>query len=133
MPKILLIDDDPDFIAAHSAILSGHGYEVISAYDGEEGLAKIQSEKPDLVVLDVMMSTEYEGFDVARKIREDLKLRDLPIIILSSIHEEKKVPYRFAPDDTWLPVDLWLDKPAEPAAFIEKVQQALGTMPQQPG
>jgi len=133
MAKILIIDDDPDFIETYTIILKGGDYEVISALNGEEGLAKIQEEKPDLVVLDVMMSTEYEGFDVARKIREDLNLRKLPILMISSIHSVKEVPYRFAPDDTYLPVDLWMDKPVDPAAFLEKVQKALGDMPQQAG
>ena len=133
MPKILLIDDDPDFIESSKIVLASSGYEIISALNGEEGLEKIASEKPDLVVLDIMMTTEFEGFEVARKIREDMKLHDLPIIILSSIHEAKKVPYRFAPDDTWLPVDLWLDKPVDPDVLLEKVKTALGDMPQLPG
>ncbi len=133
MPKILLVDDDPDCIEVYKSALSGTAYEIATANNGAEALAKVVAEKPDLVVLDVMMDTEYEGFDVARQIREELKLTDLPIIILSSIHDTKEVPYRFAPDETWLPVDLWLDKPIEPKAFLGQVKAALGETEQQPG
>ncbi|HPQ68153.1 MAG TPA: response regulator [bacterium] len=133
MAKILLIDDDPDFILVHSQILIAEGFEVVTAEDGNEGLAKLKAETPDLVVLDVMMTTETEGFEVARKIREELNLVKLPIIMLSSFHEVKKVPYRIAPNNTWLPVDLWLDKPIQPQAFIEKVRAALSETPQQIG
>ncbi len=133
MAKILLIDDDPDFILVHSQILIAEGFEVVTAEDGNEGLAKLKAETPDLVILDVMMTTETEGFEVARKIREELYLVKLPIIMLSSFHEVKKVPYRIAPNNTWLPVDLWLDKPIKPAAFIEKVRAALSETPQQIG
>lgn len=133
MAKILLIDDDPDFIETYTVILEKNGYEVLSAFSGADGLAKIRQDVPDLVLLDVMMSTEYEGFEVAKKVREEMNLRDLPIVILSSIHAEKQVPYRFAPNDTYLPVDFWLDKPVEPNALLDVVRKALGDMPSQPG
>ena len=133
MAKILIIDDDPDLVETYSTILTTNGYEVSSAPNGEEGLVKIKNDKPDMVVLDVMMNTDYEGFEVARKIREDMKLLKLPIIIISSIHEVKKVPYRFGPDETYLPVDIWLDKPVEPDVFLEKIRTALSDMPQQAG
>ena len=133
MAKILIIDDDPDLIDTYSIILTNNGYEVLSALNGEEGLVKIKNDKPDLIVLDVMMNTDYEGFEVARKIREDMKLLKLPIIMLSGIHEVKKMRYRFAPDETYLPVDIWLDKPVEPDIFLEIIRTTLSDMPQQTG
>ncbi|MCK5526130.1 MAG: response regulator, partial [Candidatus Latescibacteria bacterium] len=92
MAKILIVDDEEDIHQAYGMILEANGFEVCSAYDAEEGIEKIQSEKPDLVVLDVLMPRDYEGFEVARKVREELKLRDLPILMLSAVHQVKKVP-----------------------------------------
>jgi len=125
MQKILIIDDDKDFQDALRLVLEDHGFDVISAYDPEEGTEKVQSEKPDLVILDVLMPSNYEGFDVARKIREKLKMKELPILLLTAVHTEKKVPYRFAPHEEYLPVDYFMDKPVEPDVLLEKVNELL--------
>jgi two-component system alkaline phosphatase synthesis response regulator PhoP len=125
MPKILVIDDDRDFQDVTRIVLENKGFEVASAYGPEEGLDMVQSEHPDLVILDVLMPTNYEGFEVARNIREQLNLRDLPILLLTAVHAAKKVPYRFGPDDEWLPVDYFLDKPVEPDMLVEKVKELL--------
>jgi CheY-like chemotaxis protein len=125
MPKILIIDDDRDFQYATRIVLEKNDFEVASAYNPEEGIEKVQSQNPDLVILDVIMPSDYEGFDVARKIREELKLRELPIILLTAVHTEKKVPYRFAPHEQWLPVDYFLDKPVEPDVLVTKVKEFL--------
>lgn len=125
MSKILLIDDDPDFVAATQVILRGEGFEVDTAGNAAEGLQKVERGKPDLLILDVMMQTEYEGFQVARTIREDLGERSLPIIILSAVREVKQIPYQFQPDDTYLPVDIFLDKPTDPTALVRAIRDAL--------
>jgi CheY-like chemotaxis protein len=126
MAKILVIDDDDDFVAAARLVLEKAGYAVEAAPGPEEGIAKIKACRPDLVVLDVMMPCGYEGFDVARKIREDLGLRSLPVVIVTSVHEEKKVPYRFAPDGQYLPVEVFLDKPVTPDRLLATVGELLG-------
>lgn len=125
MQKILIIDDDKDFQDAVRLVLEDHGFDVASAYGPEEGTEKVRSEKPDLVILDVLMPTNYEGFDVARKIREELKMKELPILLLTAVHSEKKVPYRFAPHEEYLPVDYFMDKPVEPNVLVEKVNELL--------
>lgn len=126
MPKILVIDDDEDFIIATQLALEPHDFVVEGAMTSQEGIAKVLSDKPDLVVLDVVMETDDEGFVVAREIREKLNLRDLPIIMLSNIHRIKQVPYRFAPDDEYLPVDVFLDKPVQPELLLEMANALLG-------
>lgn len=126
MHKILVIDDDPDFFLAVQMVLEAHDFEVEAATTPEEGVGKVLSAKPDLVILDVMMPTGYEGFDVAREIREKHKLIDLPIFMLTSVHSVKKVPYRFAPDEDYLPVDVFLDKPIEPEHLVDTIQEILG-------
>ena len=135
MANVLVIDDDPDFLEATRLVLAKADFAVDTALTAEEGIRKVKDDAPDLVVLDVMMPTGYEGFDVARTLREELQLRDLPIIILTSVHEKKKVPYRFAPDENYLPVDVFLDKPVPAEELIAKIEELLGSrreVPQNP-
>ena len=132
MHKILVIDDDPDFFLAVQMVLEANDFEVEAATTPEEGISKVLSTKPDLVILDVMMPTDYEGFDVAREIREKHKLIELPIFMLTSVHSVKKVPYRFAPDEDYLPVDVFLDKPIEPEHLVDTIQEMLGTRREEP-
>ena len=129
MHKILVIDDDPDLQILLQTVLERKGFQVVSAYNPEEGIQKVESEKPDLVILDVLMPQDYEGFDVARKIREDLKMRELPIILLSAVHSVKKVPYRFSPHEEWLPVDYFFDKPVESPVLLSKIKELLNIGP----
>jgi CheY-like chemotaxis protein len=132
MAKILIIDDDPDFVLALRVPLEAHGFEVEEAGSAEEGIAKVLGARPDLVILDVMMPAGYEGFEAARAIRERHGLRDLPIVILTSLHDQHQVPYRFAPDETYLPVDVFLDKPVKLEALVEVVDELLGERREEP-
>jgi DNA-binding response OmpR family regulator len=125
MPKILVIDDDKDFQEATRLVLEKSGFQVVPAYNPEEGLEMVQSESPELVILDVMMPDGFEGFAVARKIREELEQVKLPIILLTAVHGTKKVPYRFAPHEQWLPVDYFYDKPVAPEVLVAKVKEYL--------
>ena len=125
MPKILIIDDDKDLQDMTRLVLEENGFSVVSAYGPEEGLQMVRSEKPDLIILDVLMPDNFEGFDVARTIREELGLRELPIILLTAVHVEKKVPYRFAPHEEYLPVDYFYDKPVQPEVLVAKVKELL--------
>ena len=132
MAKILVVDDDPDFRDICRICLEKEGFEISEAANADEGFDKVQSEKPDLLILDVLMPSDYEGFDLARKIREGLGMHKLPILMLTAVHDVKKVPYRFAPDDTWLPVDVFLDKPVSPSTLAQKVKEALGIHREEP-
>ena len=126
MATILIIDDDPDFLETEGLVLENAGYSVEMAGTPEKGLEKVQTTHPDLVILDVMMPDGLEGFDVARNIRETLGLRKLPIILLTNLHARRKVAYKFAPDETYLPVDVFLDKPVPPDELVSKVKELLG-------
>jgi DNA-binding response OmpR family regulator len=132
MSRILVIDDDADFIVAVQMVLDAHGFEMEAAMTPEEGLSKVLSGKPDLVILDVMMPTGYEGFDVARSIREKHRMMDLPILMLTSIHSTKQVPYRFAPDEHYLPVDAFIDKPLDPDQLVDVIEEMLGKRREEP-
>ena len=125
MKRILVIDDDEDLQKVTRIALEKNGFDVISAYTPEEGINKVQSEKPDLVILDVIMPRDFEGFEVAKKIREELELKTLPIIMLTAVHEVKRVPYRFAPHEEWLPVDYFFEKPVESKVLVSKIKEIL--------
>jgi CheY-like chemotaxis protein len=126
MLKILLIDDELDSIEPLKIVLNSEGFWIETAQSPQEGIDKVKQVNPDLVILDVMMPSDYEGFEVARHIRENLGLKDLPILILSNVHNVKKVPYRFAPDENFLPVDVFIDKPVDPDVLLDTVITLLG-------
>jgi len=121
--RILIIDDDPDFTEALSTLLDAKGYEVMSAQDGKDGFAKAKSNVPDLILLDVMMTTKTEGFDVAHMLKDDDTTRDVPVIIISGIHKDMSLPFTFEPDRDWLPVKAVLEKPVKPEILIRAVEQ----------
>ncbi|MDZ4163841.1 MAG: response regulator [Smithellaceae bacterium] len=121
--KILLIDDDVDIILANTTVLENKGYQVISAYNGKEGLKKALAENPDLIVLDVMMSTHSEGFDVSRELRKVPATKNTPIIMLTSVNTT--VPFKFEPDATYLPVNIFLEKPVSPADLLLQIETIL--------
>ena len=122
-PTILIVDDDPIFVKATSAVLEAHGYRVLSAEDGNEGLAMMRAAPPDLVLLDVMMSWVLDGVNVSRAMMEDSRLRRIPLIMVTSI---RNTEYRDAfPQDEYLHADKWLDKPCPPTMLIAEVEAIL--------
>lgn len=133
--KILTVDDDRDFVEALRIVLESGGYEVVAAYDAETGLEKLRSERPDLVLLDVMMPNATEGFHFVWKLRnlEGEYFRSVPVIVLTAIHE--KTELRFYPDSgdgtykagEYLPVQDFVDKPVEPRDLLERVERVLST------
>lgn len=83
--KILIVDDDIDVINVLTTILENEGYEVLSAFDKKEGLKLAHNEKPDMAILDVMMTTHYEGFELAKELSEDEALKKIPVLMQTSI------------------------------------------------
>lgn len=125
MPKILAIEDDPDMLTALRMPLEARGYEVFTATTGEEGLRMVKEIEPDLIILDVMMETTTAGFQVSLKLRspepnsEYAEYRNIPILMLTAIHTTTSL--RFGPDEAYLPVDDFVDKPIDPDELLEKV------------
>src|SRR4030042_255330 len=78
--KILLVDDDPDFLEMHKAVLQNHGYEVLTAMSGREGLERVRAEMPDLIILDLMMEQHDAGFSFSKPWKTDPRLRKFPIL-----------------------------------------------------
>jgi len=121
--KILLIDDDVDLVEMNRAYLAQNGYDVISAYNGTDGLEKARSEQPDLVVLDVMMTDVGEGFEVARELKNDDKTKKIPIIMLTSVNQEHGFNLTIGADATWNPVDCFVEKPFGPKDLMMKIKE----------
>ena len=119
--KVLMIDDDPEFVEAISNLLDAKGYDVHTASNGKDGVAKAKAENPDIILLDVMMTTKNEGFNVARELHDDAKLKDTPIIIMTGIRREMNLPFGFEPDETWLPVKRVLEKPVKPEVLLSAI------------
>ena len=88
--RILIVDDEPDFVEMVQMRLEANNYEVLAAHDGKEGLAKAESEKPDLMLLDVMMPG-MDGFQVLRRVRKSPALKDLPVVMLTAKGETKSI------------------------------------------
>ena len=121
--KVLMIDDDPEFVDAISNLLDAKGYEVHTASNGKDGVEKAKAEDPDILLLDVMMTTKHEGFDVARELHEDETARNIPIIIMTGIRREMNLPFGFEPDETWLPVKQVLEKPVKPEVLLKAIAE----------
>jgi len=121
--KVLMIDDDPEFIEAITNVLDAKGYEVVSASNGKDGVEKAKAENPDIILLDVMMTTKSEGFDVAREIHKDESAKNIPVIILTGIRKAMSLPFGFEPDETWLPVKEVLEKPVKPEVLLKAIEE----------
>ena len=122
--RVLLVDDDPDFVEATGIVLEASGFEVISASSGAEGLERVEHDSPDVVILDVMMENTDEGFAVARRIRRVLQSR-IPIIMLTSVGKVTGYEYDPARKPSFFPVDVFLEKPVPPTVLIQKINEVL--------
>jgi len=124
--KILVVDDDPDITQALKVTLESARYNVATASNRTEGMEKINNDKPDLVILDVMMSTWQDGFEMSRELKKDPRFKDMPTLLLTAVKDRTGVGFKDAAGDaTWLPVDGYLDKPVEPQVLLAEVEKLL--------
>ena len=124
--RILIIDDDPDYVEGIKSILEKADYEVEAVYNPEDGFKTLKSGKYDLLLLDIMMGRGAEGVMVARKISKDPVLRETPTLIITGIREQ--IAYLFPCQPMYphfLPVDELIEKPVEPDLLLEKVSTLL--------
>ena len=149
MPKkVLVVDDDENTVKFLSAALEENGYEPVAAFNGREGLEKVKSENPDLVLLDVMMPKKT-GFVLFKQLRRDDKYKDLPVIMLTgvaevlddldaqsddtherpfdSLREAMRKSIREMRDEGLIKPDMFIDKPIDPELVIAKVKELIGT------
>ena len=124
--KIMMIDDDPDFVAGIKSILEKADYSVNVAYNPKDGFQALQAEHYDLLLLDIMMGRGAEGVALARKIRKDPKLKEMPVLIITGIREQ--IAFLFpgqAVHPHFVETDELVEKPVEPKLLLEKVSALL--------
>jgi len=124
--KILVVDDDPDILEAISLILDSQGYQVVTARDGVEGLANLKAEKPDLMVLDLLMP-KMDGFAVCKELQDPrwARYKDIPILILTSVREEASRRRYELETGLELDVDDYIEKPVAPDTLLERVERLI--------
>ena len=120
--KILVIDDDPDILDALTMILESQGYAVVTAQNGLEGLARLEAEKPNLMILDLLMP-KMDGFALYRELQDPKwsKYKDMPILILSSVREEASRRRYELETGVELGVDDYIEKPFSPDILLRRV------------
>lgn len=120
--ELLIIDDDPDFVEGIKSILDSAGYKVDVAYNPKDGLKVLQNKTYDLLLLDIMMGRGAEGIMIARKLRKDTKLREMPVLIITGIREQMAFLFPGEPvHPRFVAVDELVEKPVEPKLLLEKV------------
>lgn len=124
---VLVIDDDIDLVEIIRVTLEREKLKVIDAQNGERGFALAKEQRPDLVLLDVMMGTIDEGFQVAYKLRGEPLTKDIPIIMMSAVGERTGFTFDKARDADFLPVSEFLEKPVSPRRLVDLVRKHLPT------
>lgn len=120
--SVLLVDDDEVFQEAVAVVL-GTRYRIVTASNGTEALARVAEERPDMVILDVMMDHLSEGFDVARALRGDPATASIPIIMLTGVDQVYNL--RMEVDESWVPCDRYLEKPISPQELLDQVDELM--------
>jgi len=121
---ILIVDDDADYAAAIQHLLETEGYTVLRAANGTDGFALAREGRPDVILLDVMMTERTEGFFTLERLKADATVRHIPVIVVSSIYVEYP-RFRVDPQAGWLPAAAFLAKPVEPRALLDQIERVL--------
>jgi CheY-like chemotaxis protein len=126
MKYILIVDDDRDVFESMKIVLEAEGYRVEWATNGSEAIQKAKASKPDLMILDVMMNSDDEGFQVTYKMKQDGELSCIPIVMVTSVGSRTGFSFDRTRDEDFLPVNEFLEKPVDPRVLVDKVRENLG-------
>ena len=119
--KILIIDDNINFVKMNSAVLLSGGYEVEAAYNAEEGFTKVEFGQPDAIVLDLMMERHDSGFTLAKKLKTHPVYKKIPTLMLTAVSDATGFKFSMETDGYWMKTDDYAEKPIEPDLLLEKV------------
>ncbi len=122
--KILVVDDDPDLVEATTIILKTKQYDVVPAYGGVEGLEKARTEKPDLIVLDVMMP-DKDGYTVCKELKADAVLSAIPVLLLTAVVSHIPTTRYSHQMGMETEADDYIDKPVDPAELVKRIEALL--------
>ena len=123
MAKILVVDDDPDFVEFTRIVLEREGHTIVSAAGGGEALDKIADDTPDLIVLDVIMDTVLDGLSVSQELGEHAEYKQVPIIMITSIANSDYA--ELFPTDEYVHLDTFLTKPVAPERLVKEIDRLL--------
>ncbi len=125
--RILIVDDDRDFVEAIATFLEAHGFAVARAHTGEEGTRQAKMERPDLILMDIMMSDRTEGFFAISEIRRDPALKNIPIFLVSGMCTH--LPAFEIPEGAWMAHDVFFSKPVDTGQLLERIRHWTGQAP----
>lgn len=123
MAKILIVDDDPDFVTATRIILEKHGHSVISADSGEAGYQCARVEQPDLIILDVIMDTVLDGVSTSQRVHDDPQISQIPVIMVTSIANTDYA--ELFPTDEYIHINAFMSKPISAESLMRQVTRFL--------
>ncbi len=125
MPKILIIDDDSDYVSALRSILEAHSYNVTWAPGSAAGMEMIKSDLPDMIILDIMMSTMGEGLHMAYRLKSDPEYARIPILMLTSIAQRTGLKFDPEDDGEFIPVEGYMEKSTPPDVLCTRIARIL--------
>ena len=123
--KILLVDNDRDFLETQRSALEKHGYTVLTAESSRDGLALVRAEMPDLIVLELILERHDSGFTFTKKVKADPLFKGTPILMVTSVVERTGFDFSFEKDGYWMKTDGFLDKPIQPDQLREAIEGLL--------
>ena len=123
--KIVIVDDNTDFLFTMETFLQRNDFEVHTADDGQKGIELIKKERPNLILLDIMMETLFSGFEVCKAVRSDEDLKYIPIIGISAMGEELDINYSQWPDYEYFRPDAFLDKPIDKQRLLHLIPEVI--------
>lgn len=125
--KILLVDDDPDFVEATKTVLEGKSYQVVTAYNGDDGLKKVVEERPDLIILDVIMPGK-DGFAVCKELKTDPRyyfFSKIPVLMLTVYPDDREKARLSLLEGMTMEAEDYIQKPAIPEELLRRVEELL--------
>jgi DNA-binding response OmpR family regulator len=123
--RILIIDDDVDFVDLNKAVLESNGFEVETAFSAREGMDKVQFDAPNLILLDLMLEKHDTGFSFAKTIKGDPRYKNIPILMISAVAGETGYDFSQESDGYWMKTDDFVPKPVEPDVLVQKINALL--------
>ena len=123
--KIIIVDDNTDYLFTMKTFLSRNGFQVETAPDGQTGIELIRKERPNLIMLDVMMETTFSGFEVCRQVRNDPDLKNTPIIGITGMEDELGLKFDKYDDAEYFSPDVFFDKPVDKDALLQKIKDLI--------
>lgn len=123
--RILIIDDDVDFVDLNKAVLENNGFEVETAFSAREGMDKVHFDAPNLILLDLMLEKHDTGFSFAKAIKADPRYNEIPILMISAVAGETGYDFSQEQDGYWMKTDGFIPKPVEPDVLVKKINSLL--------